>query len=117
MRLGLRSTLILTTVVLTAVGVGLTSGISYLSLRDSSTSTAEPARPPDPHRWPITFAYENTGNFPFAIGDGFQIDPERPGIAVELKVPFVFRIFQSRAEAIVEREVRYWCDRVKGAAK
>ena len=36
-------------------------------------------------------------------------------IAVELKVPFVFWIFRSRAVAIVEREVKRWCARAKAA--
>jgi hypothetical protein len=37
------------------------------------------------------------------------------GVAVDLKVPFLFRIFRSRAEAVVRREVRYWCAQVDEA--
>ena len=32
----------------------------------------------------LTFAYQNTSNFPFQTGNGSEIDSEKPGIAVEL---------------------------------
>ncbi len=32
----------------------------------------------------LLFAYQNTSNFPFATGEGNEIIPEKPGIAVEL---------------------------------
>ncbi len=34
-------------------------------------------------------------------------------ICFELDVPFVFRIFKSRAIAIVDREIRSWTDKAK----
>ena len=47
----------------------------------------------------------------FRLRGGIVVQPRT--IELELDVPFLFRLFRSRAIEVIEREVRYWIGRAK----
>jgi hypothetical protein len=47
----------------------------------------------------------------FKLSGGISVRPRT--IDLELDVPFIFRLFKSRALDVIEREVRYWIGKAK----
>lgn len=42
-----------------------------------------------------------------------SLDLEPGGIALELDVPFVFRVFKKQAIGVIEKEIQHWIDKAK----